>query len=165
MRAALLASKEVAPEIPVICQLTYSDDGRTVATDHSRPPSSSHMGAGTIGVNCSLGPRQLVPITIKTLAASCDCPISVSRTPACRSSSTRRDAHSRWGLRTSAAGAGSLAAVYLPRRLRHDAARIRALRAALEDKLSPCAATAAEAPLARQPPSRSVCVDGTCRPS
>ena len=30
MRAALLAAKDIAPGIPVICQLTYSDDGRTV---------------------------------------------------------------------------------------------------------------------------------------
>lgn len=89
MRAALLASKEVAPEIPVICQLTYSDDGRTVTgTDpQSAAIILSHMGADIIGVNCSLGPEQLVPI-VKTLAASCDAQSASSRTPACRSSST-----------------------------------------------------------------------------
>lgn len=78
MRAALLAAKDVAPNIPVICQLTYSDDGRTVTgTDpQSAAIILSAMGADIIGVNCSLGPEQLVPI-VKTLAENCDCPISV----------------------------------------------------------------------------------------
>ena len=78
MRAALLAAKEAAPKIPVICQLTYSDDGRTVTgTDpQSAATILSHMGANIIGVNCSLGPEQLVPV-VKILAENCSCPISV----------------------------------------------------------------------------------------
>ncbi|MCR5439476.1 MAG: homocysteine S-methyltransferase family protein [Selenomonas sp.] len=78
MRAALLAAKDVAPSVPVICQLSYSEDGRTVTgTD---PQSAAiileAMGADIIGVNCSLGPEQLVPI-VRTLAENCDVPISV----------------------------------------------------------------------------------------
>ena len=78
MRAALLAVHDVAPQTPVICQLSYSEDGRTVTgTD---PQSAAiileAMGADVIGVNCSLGPEQLVPI-VKTLAANCRVPISV----------------------------------------------------------------------------------------
>jgi 5-methyltetrahydrofolate--homocysteine methyltransferase len=78
MRAALLASKEAAPETPVICQLSYSEDGRTVTgTD---PQSAAiildAMGADIIGVNCSLGPEQLVPV-VKILAENCNVPISV----------------------------------------------------------------------------------------
>ena len=78
MRAALLAAKEAAPAIPVICQLSYSEDGRTVTgTD---PQSAAiileAMGADVIGVNCSLGPEQLVPI-VQSLAENCDIPISV----------------------------------------------------------------------------------------
>ena len=78
MRAALLAAKDIAPGIPVICQLTYSDDGRTVTGTNPQSAAIilSHMGADIIGVNCSLGPEQLVPI-VKTLAENCDCPISV----------------------------------------------------------------------------------------
>ena len=77
MRAALLAAKD-ACDIPVICQLSYSEDGRTVTgTD---PQSAAilldAMGADIIGVNCSLGPEELVPI-VKTLAENCTCPISV----------------------------------------------------------------------------------------
>ncbi len=77
MRAALLAAKEVT-DIPVICQLSYSEDGRTVTgTD---PQSAAiildAMGADIIGVNCSLGPEQLVPV-VRTLAENCHRPISV----------------------------------------------------------------------------------------
>lgn len=78
MRAALLAAKDTAPNIPVICQLSYSEDGRTVTgTDpQSAAIILSAMGADIIGVNCSLGPEQLVPI-VRTLAENCDVPISV----------------------------------------------------------------------------------------
>ena len=77
MRAALLAAKDVT-SLPVICQLSYSEDGRTVTgTD---PQSAAiildAMGADIIGVNCSLGPEQLVPV-VKILAENCHCPISV----------------------------------------------------------------------------------------
>lgn len=77
MRAALLAAKD-ACNLPVICQLSFSEDGRTVTgTD---PQSAAiileAMGADIIGANCSLGPEQLVPI-IKELADNCSCPISV----------------------------------------------------------------------------------------
>ena len=77
MRAALLAAKD-ACNLPVICQFSYSEDGRTVTgTD---PQSAAilleAMGAAVIGVNCSLGPEQLVPI-VKTLAENCSVPVSV----------------------------------------------------------------------------------------
>ena len=77
MRAALLAAKD-ACDLPVICQLSFSEDGRTVTgTD---PQSAAiileAMGADVIGANCSLGPEQLIPI-IQELADNCSCPISV----------------------------------------------------------------------------------------
>lgn len=77
MRAALLAAKD-ACKLPVICQFSFSEDGRTVTgTD---PQSAAiileAMGADIIGANCSLGPEQLIPI-IKELADNCSCPISV----------------------------------------------------------------------------------------
>ena len=77
MRAALLAAKD-ACNLPVICQLSFSEDGRTVTgTD---PQSAAiileAMGADIIGANCSLGPEQLIPI-VKELADNCSCPISV----------------------------------------------------------------------------------------
>lgn len=62
MRAALIAAHE-ASNLPVICQMTYTDDGRTITgTD----PTSAvvlldAMGADIIGANCSLGPAELLP--------------------------------------------------------------------------------------------------------
>ena len=77
MRAALLAAKD-ACNLPVICQFSYSEDGRTVTgTDpQSAAVLLEAMGAAVIGVNCSLGPEQLVPI-VKKLAQSCSLPVSV----------------------------------------------------------------------------------------
>ncbi|MBR4151366.1 MAG: homocysteine S-methyltransferase family protein [Selenomonadaceae bacterium] len=77
MRAALLAAKDVC-NLPIICQLSYSEDGRTVTgTDpQSAAVILDAMGASIIGVNCSLGPEQLVPV-VKILAENCRVPISV----------------------------------------------------------------------------------------
>ena len=77
MRAALLAAHD-ACNLPVICQLSYSEDGRTVTgTDpQSAAVILEAMGAAIIGVNCSLGPEQLVPV-VKILAANCRVPVSV----------------------------------------------------------------------------------------
>ena len=77
MRAALLAAK-AATKLPVICQMSYSEDGRTVSgTDpQTAAITLEALGADIIGANCSLGPEQLIPI-IKTLAENCSKPISV----------------------------------------------------------------------------------------
>lgn len=77
MRAALLAAKSIS-DTPVICQLSFGEDGRTVTgTD---PETAAiileAMGADIIGANCSLGPVQLLPI-VATLTHSCRRPISV----------------------------------------------------------------------------------------
>lgn len=77
MRAALLAAKE-ATSLPVICQLSYSEDGRTVTgTDpQTAAITLDAMGADIIGINCSLGPEQLVPI-VKIISQNTVKPISV----------------------------------------------------------------------------------------
>ncbi len=77
MRAALLAAKD-ATNLPVVCQLSYSEDGRTVTgTDpQSAAVILDGLGADIIGVNCSLGPAELIPV-VETLAANCRAPISV----------------------------------------------------------------------------------------
>ena len=77
MRAGLLAAKD-ATSLPVICQLSYSEDGRSVTgTDpQTAAVTLEALGASIIGVNCSLGPEQLVPI-VQTLADNCSIPISV----------------------------------------------------------------------------------------
>lgn len=77
MRAALLGAKD-ACSLPVICQMSYTDDGRTITGTDPQTAAIilEAMGADIIGVNCSLGPEQLVPI-VEELARSCSCPISV----------------------------------------------------------------------------------------
>ena len=77
MRAGLLAAKD-ATSLPIICQLSYSEDGRTVTgTDpQTAAITLEALSADIIGVNCSLGPQELVPI-VKTLAENCSVPISV----------------------------------------------------------------------------------------
>ena len=77
MRAALLAAKD-ACNLPVICQLSYSEDGRTVTGTSPKEAAVilEAMGADIIGVNCSLGPEQLLPV-VKILAENCRVPVSV----------------------------------------------------------------------------------------
>lgn len=77
MRAALLAAKDTS-NLPVICQMSFGADGRTVTgTD---PATAAllldAMGADVIGANCSLGPEQLLPI-VEQMAAVTTKPLSV----------------------------------------------------------------------------------------
>ena len=76
-RAALLAVKENS-ELPVIVSLTYEERGRTFL-GHS--PSCAAltlegMGADAIGVNCSLGPREM-PALVEELRRWTTLPISI----------------------------------------------------------------------------------------
>ena len=77
MRAALLACHDVC-NLPVICQLSYSEGGRTVTGTDAKTAAVilDAMGAAVIGVNCSLGPAQLIPV-VKILAENSSVPISV----------------------------------------------------------------------------------------
>lgn len=77
MRAALIAAKEVC-HLPVICQMSYSEDGRTVTGTDPKTAAITldALGADIIGVNCSLGPAELLPI-VRILAENTMKPISV----------------------------------------------------------------------------------------
>lgn len=77
MRAALLACHDVC-NLPIICQLSYSEGGRTVTGTDAKTAAIilDAMGASIIGVNCSLGPAQLIPV-VKILAENSSVPISV----------------------------------------------------------------------------------------
>ena len=62
-RAALLAVKECC-SLPVMVTMTYEDRGRTFL-GHSPACAAlvlEGMGADAIGVNCSLGPREMPPL-------------------------------------------------------------------------------------------------------
>lgn len=77
MRAALLAAKAVT-KLPVICQLTFENDGRTVTGTDPQTAAVilDSMGADIIGANCSLGPSQLVS-AIKAMSAVTTKPLIV----------------------------------------------------------------------------------------
>lgn len=62
-KAAILAAKENS-SLPVFCTLTFQEDGRTfLGTD---PTTAVHilqgLGVDCLGANCSLGPKELLPI-------------------------------------------------------------------------------------------------------
>lgn len=77
MRAALLAVKDNTT-LPVICQMSYSEDGRTVTGTDPQTAAIilDAMGADVIGANCSCGPAQLLPVVEKLHAATTK-PISI----------------------------------------------------------------------------------------
>lgn len=62
-KAALLAAKENS-NLPVFVTMTFSDDGRTfLGTDaRSAAITLSSLGADAVGVNCSLGPDELMGV-------------------------------------------------------------------------------------------------------
>lgn len=75
MKAALLAAKS-ACHLPVICQMTYAEDGRTITGTDPKGAVIllDAMGADIIGANCSVGPdklleaaKQMVPYTNKPI--------------------------------------------------------------------------------------------------
>ena len=78
MRAALLAAKAAAPQIPVMCEFSFSEDGRTITgtTPEAAAIVLESLGADIIGANCSLGPDKLIPL-ISRMAAATDLPLVI----------------------------------------------------------------------------------------
>ena len=68
-KAALLAVKE-ATALPVMVTMTFDESGRTFTgcTAASMAMTLTCLGADAIGLNCSLGPKQLLPILQEILA-------------------------------------------------------------------------------------------------
>ena len=62
-RAALLAAKENS-SLPVLCTMTFEGGGRTFTgcSVAAMALTLTGLGADAIGINCSLGPRELVPL-------------------------------------------------------------------------------------------------------
>lgn len=76
-KAALLAAR-AACRLPAFASMTYTEKGRTL---FGTPPAVvaatlSSLGANVVCVNCSLGPRELLPIVHELVAAS-RCPVAV----------------------------------------------------------------------------------------
>lgn len=70
-KAAVLAAKENST-LPVFCSLTFQEDGRMLmGTDPQTAVNIlQDMGIDAIGVNCSLGPKQIIPIVKEILKHS-----------------------------------------------------------------------------------------------
>lgn len=76
-RAALLAIKENTA-LPAIVTMSFDESGRSFqgVLPESMAQVLTGLGADAIGVNCSLGPKQLVPI-VKTIAQNTALPLVV----------------------------------------------------------------------------------------
>lgn len=70
-KAAVLAAKENS-KLPVFCTMTFGGDGRTfTGTDPlTMVTLLEGLGVDALGVNCSLGPKELMPIVEKILEYS-----------------------------------------------------------------------------------------------
>lgn len=77
LKCALLAVKENSDK-PVFTTMTFDNTGHTLTGTSPRIMAElmSNMGADAIGVNCSLGPKELKPI-VDELVKYCDKPIIV----------------------------------------------------------------------------------------
>ena len=71
IKAAVLAAKENS-DLPVFATMTFDEDGRsfTGCLPESMVYTIGGLGVDAIGVNCSLGPVQLLPIVEKICAVS-----------------------------------------------------------------------------------------------
>lgn len=71
MRAAILAAKENS-KLPIFATMTFSDDGNTLTgtAPEIMAISLDALGVDVLGVNCSLGPKELVPIIERILKAT-----------------------------------------------------------------------------------------------
>ncbi|MBW6409135.1 homocysteine S-methyltransferase family protein [Clostridium weizhouense] len=74
-KIALLAAKENT-NLPVFCTMSFDETGRTFTgcTPESMAVTLEGLGADAIGVNCSLGPKELLPI-IKRIKEATNLPI------------------------------------------------------------------------------------------
>ncbi len=94
-KAAIAAAKDVAPDLPLWISVTIVDkSGRTLSgqTVEAFWFSVEHADPLIVGVNCSLGAREMRP-SVEALARVASVPIAATRTPGSRTrsaTSTRR---------------------------------------------------------------------------
>ncbi len=70
-KAAILAAKENC-DLPVICTMTFQENGRTLTgTDPLTMVNIiQSLGVSALGINCSLGPEEMMPLVAKILEYS-----------------------------------------------------------------------------------------------
>lgn len=76
-KSAIKAAKENS-SLPVICTFTFEKHGKTLMGNDIKKVSASleEFGADAIGINCSLGPREILPL-VETMVSSTQLPILV----------------------------------------------------------------------------------------
>ncbi len=77
MKAAILACKE-ASSLPIFATMTFEEDGRTFTGcfPESMAITLEGLGVDALGVNCSLGPKELLPI-VKRVVSNTNIPVMV----------------------------------------------------------------------------------------
>ena len=77
MKAAVLAAKENCA-LPIFATMTFGEDGRTFLGTSPQIAAMTlySLGVDALGVNCSLGPAELLPI-VEAMAQAAPCPIMV----------------------------------------------------------------------------------------
>lgn len=77
LKAAVIAAKENS-KLPIIATMSFEENGSTFfgACVESAVATLEALGVAALGVNCSLGPKQLVPIVDRILACA-HVPVSV----------------------------------------------------------------------------------------
>ena len=75
VKAAVLAVKENT-KLPVFCTMSFEENGRTFTgcTPESMAAILEGLGVDAVGVNCSLGPKELLPI-VKRIIESTNLPV------------------------------------------------------------------------------------------
>lgn len=63
-RAAVLAAKEVCPELPILATLSFSESGKTLygADAAASVIVLQELGVDAVGLNCSAGPDKMKPV-------------------------------------------------------------------------------------------------------
>ncbi len=71
VKAAILAARENTP-LPVLVSMTFEESGRTFTgcTVESLALTAEGLGADGVGINCSLGPREIYPMARRLCAAT-----------------------------------------------------------------------------------------------
>lgn len=82
LREAVLAAREVAPDLPLVTQLTFAEDGRTPLghTPQKVAEVIADLPVDVIGLNCSLGPADLLR-TLRSLAQALPDGVRLSAQP------------------------------------------------------------------------------------
>lgn len=75
-KAAVLAAREHAPGKPILVTMTFESNGRTFAgvSAEAAALTLSGLGVSALGVNCSLGPKDLEPV-IERMSRYTDLPL------------------------------------------------------------------------------------------